>query len=141
MKSRTTLLILAIVVGLATGFWLYGMARTLRGTVNFDIATLVTSLLFGVVFPLLIVSPPLLAAKKYWFHDKMWPPPSWFVAFGVCLLVGGLASEGWILHDEARFVEEVSKTNNQVLYSRSRAWPYQNCSLVVVPGEGIHSID
>ena len=141
MKARIPLLVSAIVFGLATGFWLYGGARTMRETVSFDITAFLSGLAFGVVLPLVVILPPLFTAKKFWLRQKVWPVPSWFVAFAGCLLAGSLASEGWILRDEARFAAEVSKTNSDAPYSRSRAWPNQTGSLVFVPGEGIHSTD
>ena len=111
MKVRTTLLISAIVVGLAGSFWLYGSARTMRETVSFDIAAAVSGFIFGVLLPLVVILPPLLMAKKLWHRDKGWRVPSWFIAFAVCLLVGSLASEAWILRDEAQFSAEVSRLN------------------------------
>lgn len=141
MKVRTTLLVSAIVVGLAASFWLYGGARTMRETVSFDIVASVSGFVFGVLLPLVIILPPLLVAKKLWHLEKGWRVPSWFIAFAICLLVGSLASEAWILRDEAQFSAEVSKTNKEVLYSRSRTWPNQTCSLVFVPGQGIHATD
>ena len=141
MKTRTLFLVSTIVIGLAAGFWLYGGARTMSATVNFDMTAFLAGLVFGFVLPLVVVLPPLLIAKKFWLRERVWPLPSWFVALAVCLLAGSLASEGWILRDEARFSAEVSKTNGSNPYNRARVWPNQTGSLVFVPGEGIHSTD
>jgi len=141
MKTRTTLLVSASVIGLAAGFWLYGIGRTMQETVNFKISAFLSGLVLGVILPLVVVLPPLLTAKKFWLREKVWPLPSWLVALAVCLLTGSLASEGWILRDEVRFAAEVAKTNGEAVYSRGRAWPNQICGLVFVPGKGIHSTD
>ena len=140
MKSRATSLALVIFCGFSLGFWLYGVGRTMRETVNFNTIASLSGLVLGVALPM-VAALPLVIAKKLWFREKVWPVPSWFVAFAFCLLGGSLVSEVWILLDEARFSTEVSKTNSEAAYSRSRAWPNQTCSLVFVPNKGIHSTD
>jgi hypothetical protein len=140
MKSRATLLVSAIVAGLGVGFWLYGIGRTMRENVNFDTTASLSGLLLGVGLPLVVLLPTLIV-KKVWFPEKAWPMSSLLAAFAVALLAGSLASEWWILRDEARFSVEASKTNGGTPYSRSRAWPNQTCSLVFVPGKGIHATD
>jgi hypothetical protein len=140
MKTKTTTLVFAIVVGFAVGFWLYGIGRTMRETVNFNTTALLSGLIFGVALPLAVVLL-LLIAFKLCFLERWWPVCLLFVVFAVSLLGGSLASESWILWDEARFSAEVSKANGRNPYSRPRAWPNQGCSLVFVPGMGIHSTD
>ena len=140
MKSRTTFLVLAIVVGFVGGFWLYGVGRTMRETVNFNTTAFLSGLLLGVGLPLIVVLP-LLIAKKLWFRDKVWPVSLLLVAFVASLLVGSFASEAWILRDEARFSAETTNANPATPYSRPRVWPNQTCGLVFVPGKGIHSTD
>lgn len=140
MKSRTTLFVLATIVGFAVGFWLYGVGRTMRETVNFNTTAFLSGLLLGVALPLIIVLP-LLIAKKLWFREKVWPVSLLLVAFAVSLLVGSFASEAWILRDETRFSAETANANAATPYSRPRAWPNRTCSLVFVPGKGIHSTD
>lgn len=137
MKSRATLLLVATVAGLGIGFWLYGIGRTMRETVNFNVTASLFGLLLSIVIPLLVLLPVLIG-KKLWLREKLWPLSSLLVVFATCLLVGSFASELWILRDEARFSAEVAKTNNANPYSRPRTWPNQTCSLVFVPDKGIH---
>lgn len=139
MKSRS-LLALAIVIGFSVGFWLYSVGRTMRETVSFDSAALCFGLLLGVVLPSVVVLP-LLLARTVWPNLKLWTPPSAFVALGLALLVGSLLSEWWILRDERKFSDEASKASLNSPYSRPRAWPNGTCSLVFIPGKGIHATD
>jgi len=136
MKSRKLFLILEI-VGFGIGFLLYGIGRTMRETVNFNTTASLSGLLLGVVLPLIVILPVLIA-KKLWFRTVAWPGSLLLVAFVASLLVGSLVSEAWILRDEARFSAE---TTNAIPYSRPRAWPNQTCSLVFVPGKGTHGTD
>ena len=55
------------------------------------------------------------------------------------LVVGSGLSEAWILRDESRFENEAARAT--ATYSRPRAWPNQGCSLVFIPGKGVHSTD
>jgi hypothetical protein len=127
-------------VGFALGFWSYSGGRTLCETVGFDARTFAFGLLTGVGLPLFIILPVLIL-KPMWSRKKT-GPASWLIALLVAnLLIGSLISEWWILRDETRFAEEVSKADGQNLYSRARAWPNQSCSLVFVPGKGIHATD
>ena len=112
----------------------------MRETVNLNTTAFLTGLFFGVALPLVLVLW-LFIAKNLWFREKFWPVSSLFVPIAVSLLVGSLASESWILWDEARFSAEVSKAGGGNPYDRPRAWPNQGCSLVYVPGKGIHAID
>ena len=141
MKARTVLLVLATFIGLAAGFWLYGGARTMQETVGLDISAFLVGLFLSFILPLLVVLPPVITAKKFWLREKVWSWPAWVVAFALSLFAGSLASEAWILADEARFAAEVPKRNSEAIYHRARAWPNQNCSLLFVPGAGIHSTD
>ena len=141
MKARTILVVLAAVVGLVTGFWLYGMARTMQETVGLDISAFLLALFLSFILPLLVVLPPVITAKKSWLCEKVWTWPVWVIVFALSLFAGSVASEAWILRDEARFGAELSKRNSEALYSRARAWPNSAGSLVFVPGGGIHSTD
>lgn len=57
-------------------------------------------------------------------------------------LLGCVCAEGWIVYDEGRFRDEVSRhtaAGFTTRYGRARAWPNTNGSLVFVPGRGIHA--
>ena len=127
-------------ISFAAGFYSYGGARTMAETFTFDLAASLYGLLLGVVIPVLFVGP-IAAGKKLWGREKLWPPSALFLLFASSLLVGSLISECWILMDEARFAGEVSRSAGTNLFSRPRAWPNELCSLVFVPGKGIHSTD
>lgn len=142
MKLRTILFVFAMVIVFAIGFWLYGIGRTMRETVAFNTTAFLSGLFLGVGLPLLVILP-LLVAKIIYSHGKVLTVPFSLlvVKFTVLLLVGSIASEVWILRDEASFSAETTKGNVVASYSRPRAWPNQTCSLVFVPGKGIHSTD
>ncbi len=127
-------------VGLALGFWSYGGGRTLCETVGFDVRASVWGLLTGVGLPLFIILP-VIFFKPIWSGGKIRPAFCLAALIVANLLIGSLISEWWILRDETRFAEEVSKTDGQSLYSRTRAWPNQSCGLVFMPGKGIHATD
>jgi hypothetical protein len=139
MKLRG-LLALAIFIGFSVGFWLYSVGRTMRETVSFDSAALCFGLLLGVILPSVAVLP-LLLARTVWPKLKLWTPPWAFVALGLALLVGSVLAEWWILRDERRFSDEVSKASLNSPYSRPRAWPNGTSTLVFIPGKGIHATD
>lgn len=130
---------LAILIGFVVGFWLYGVARTMRETVGFNATASLSGLFLGVVFPLML-GVVLYIANKVWGARKV-RPISLLVAFVICLLVGSFTSEWWMLRDEAFFSTELTKIGPDISYTRSRAWPNQTCSLVFTPGKGIHSTD
>src|SRR3954452_16668495 len=134
MKLRTTVMTLASVGGFVVGFWLYGVGRTMHETVSFHTGASLSGLLLGVALPLMMIVP-LLIAKKPWLREKLWPVPTLLIVVSACLLVGSLASECWLLRDEARFSAEAAKAESNP-YSRPRAWPNQTGGLVFVPGKG-----
>jgi hypothetical protein len=140
MKPRATLLSLAIIVGLGLGFWLYGVGRTMCETVGFTTRASLFGLLLSVVLPR-VFALSLFIAKNLWWREKVWPVTTLCIVFGVSLLVGSITSEFWILGDEKKFAAEVSRVSKDNLYSRPRAWPNQICSLVFMPGKGIHATD
>jgi hypothetical protein len=139
MTWRKGFLISAVLLGLGEGFWCYGGGRTMIETFNFNVKASLVGLALVYLIPLLIL-PILLSAKKLWLPGREWPISSWLTIFAVCLLVGSMISEVCILWDEARFSGEVAQRNGN-LYGRSRAWPNQGCSLVFMPGRGMHSTD
>ena len=132
---------LVSMVGLCIGFSFYAEGRTMGETVGLTWWGLRCGLFLSLFLPVVFALPAAVAAKIFWLNQKLWPLPKVFFAFTGALLIGSLASEAWILTDEARFAAEVSKTTKKVLYSRDRAWPNSGCSLVFVPGRGIHSTD
>lgn len=112
----------------------------MRETVGFDVAAFGFGLLTGVGLPLFIILP-FLVFKTIRLREKIRPTPWLIAVLAANLLIGSLISEWWILRDETQFSEEVSKADGQNPYSRARAWPNQSCSLVFVPGKGIHATD
>jgi hypothetical protein len=126
-----------IVLTFAVGFWLYGVARTMRETVFFNPAATASGMLLGVGVP--VVGAVLcLIAKALWFRQRSWNPLL-LVALAVSLSAGNAASEAWILWDEAGFWAEVASTDGP--YSRARAWPNRAYRLIYMPGKGIHATD
>jgi hypothetical protein len=114
------------------GFWLYGIGRTMRETVGFTASATFTGLVLGFAVPLggiLII--------RLLFHGLSKLQIPWKAA--TILLCACALSEGCIIRDEARFAVEASKANT--VFSRDRAWPNQACSLVSIPGRGIHATD
>jgi len=134
---RTVGICLISVLMFALGFWLYGGGRTLRETVGLDIKASFSGLFLGFLLPM-VAALTILATSRIWF-PKMRPLICLSVALAVALLLGSFASEFWILRDEARFTREANGRGN--IYSRDRAWPNQDCSLVFIPGRGTHSTD
>lgn len=121
----------------ALGFWLYGGGRTLRETVGFDVLASLSGLFLGFFLPM-IFALAILVWSRIW-TSQMRRLPVLSSALAMTLILGSVVSEFWILRDEARFSNEAS--GREVIYSRERAWPNQDCSLVYVPGQGIHSTD
>jgi hypothetical protein len=130
---------LMFVMMFALGFWLYGGGRTLCETVSFDIKASLFGLFIGFLLPIIALLT-ILVLSGIWF-PKMQSLAGLSLSgiFALALLLGSFASEFWILRDEARFSHEAS--GRGIIYSRDRAWPNQDCSLVFVPGLGIHSTD
>lgn len=140
-SSRTSsraVVAVAAIVGVAGGFWLYGMGRTMHETVFFSSAATVSGLLFGFALPFALVSAGVLVAENLRASEKR-HRRAILIGLGASLLIGSVASEGWILRDEAAFSAEVRSVSST--YSRSRAWPNKGCTLVFIPGKGIHSTD
>ena len=138
MKFRKILFVFATTVGLVIGFWFYSIGRTMHETFYFSLAAFSSGMLLGFILPLASIVP-LLVVKRFWFRERIWAVYSLFIVLSVSLLIGCLVSEAWILWDEACFSVEASKFDS--IYSRPRAWPNQTCSLVFIPGKGIHSTD
>ena len=138
MKATVVIRIVVVLLGCATGFWLYSVGRTMCETVGFNASALFYGLLLGVVLPLGVLLP-LLIATTVWPVLKSRTPPLMFIRFGVALLLGGLLSEWWILRDERNFSTETVALDKP--HSRPRAWPNSGCSLVFVPGTGIRATD
>jgi len=138
VKFQRSLFIFTTAVGLIIGFWFYGVGRTMRETVHFNLTAVSSGMLLGMILPLAAILP-LLIVKRLWFRDTTWAASSLFISLLVSLFIGCFLSEAWMLRDETRFTVEASKVDS--IYSRPRAWPNQTCSLVFIPGKGIHSTD
>lgn len=139
MKSRTAFIILGITVGFPVGFWLYGIGRTMRETVNFNTMASLSGLALSILLPL-VAFLPFVIGYRLWPREGKWLISPMLV-WAVCLLLGSVASECWILRDETQFAAEVSQTQGSNSYSRPRCWPNKGCSLVFQPGKAIHSTD
>lgn len=110
-------------------------------TVHFNFKVHAIGLLNGLVFPMLIIAPALLLAKIIWSE---WKPMTFrllVMSAGAGLLCGCVLSECWIQVDETMFDSEISKAAVGMPYTRPRAWPNQGCSLVYIPGSGVHATD
>ena len=126
--------------GFLIGFWLYGIGRTMCETFSFDLRASLLGLLLGLIVPLAIAVPVLLLRNL--LSERKILAASWpMMALGIALALGVLASEAWILHDESEFSAEVSKRGTGNPYARARAWPNGVCTLVYVPGSGMHATD
>lgn len=125
------------IVGIALGFWLYGVGRTMRETVHFSVWAMLSGILLSVLLPTLAAVLLRFLGRLSVRAGSPWP---WLLtSFTVSLVVGSGLSEAWILRDESRFENEAARATTT--YSRPRAWPNQGCSLVFIPGKGIHSTD
>lgn len=140
MKANVFIRVLVIVLVVVVGFWLYGIGRTMRETVGFNVTALCSGLLLGFALPLTVFLP-LLISRTVWPVLKSWTELSSFRALVVALLIGCLLSESWILRDERKFSAETSQATLDRPYSRPRAWPNTGSSLIFVPGKGIHATD
>jgi hypothetical protein len=139
--DRRTLWCAAIAAGVGIGFYLYGVGRTMRGTIGFEPRTSLASLLLSGFLSLPVALPTLLFARLFWLRDRMLSVPLCVSIWAACLLTGACASEARILVDETRFEREVARSSGNSIYSRPRAWPHELCSLVFIPGKGIHGTD
>lgn len=140
MKWKALSLVLAAIAGCVVGFWIYGAGRTMRETVGFDIGSFGCGVLLALGLPYVLVAL-FLIVRQLRPSPTVGCPPSLLIVLSLALLAGSLLSEWWILRDETQFSTEVSKTAQSKIYSRPRAWPNSGCSLVFVPGEGIHATD
>ena len=138
MNPRNGLIAFAGFITCAVTFHSYGMSRTMCETVGFDITAALKGFLFSGMLPLVALLSAVLAMKYFKFGRTY---ITWLLAIAFLLPLTCVASEIWILSDEARFAAEVSKARPATAYGRPRAWPNQGCSLVFVPGAGIHSTD
>jgi hypothetical protein len=140
MKRRVIHVVLVGTIGPMSAFWLYGLGRTMRETVNFHPDAAICGLLLGVVGPLLTLTVALLIGHVCFGLELRQSRPL-AIAFIVSLLVGSLVSEAQILADEVSFSGEVIAAGSTTVYSRPRCWPNRGSSLVFVPGRGIHGTD
>ena len=125
-NSKTyPLLIGSVATFVFVGFYFYSGFRTFGETVGFNLSSTIVGLIFALVLPSIVLSPVLvsISARYRW-------------AFFTSLLFGCMIGEFQLLHDEAAFAKQAAGATT--IYSRDRAWPNGNSSLVFVPGQGIH---
>jgi hypothetical protein len=127
----------AAVSGAAPAFFLYGMARTMSETFGFSATSTASSLMFTVF----LASPVLLLVVFAGLASRKFDPGVPIVVLAAGLFAGCVASEAWLLIDEARFSSEVAALRPGEFHDRGRAWPFQNAGLVFIPGQGIHATD
>jgi hypothetical protein len=126
---------LVFILGAASCFWLYGIGRTLKETVGFNLDASIVGLIIAVLPFTLLIALILITNNSRWLTVRA----SKF--FGVALLAGSLSSELWLIHDERMFVNEITSNSNSTPHSRARAWPNTSCSLVFLPENGVHATD
>lgn len=141
MKARMAFAMAAAAFSCTIAFWFYGNARTLCETIGFNVRALIAGLLLGVVFPALVIITVLIAGRRIWASLKPIPLIRIILTIVTGLLTGSTLSEGWILVDESHFASEIRQGASGIPYSRPRAWPNEGCSLVHIPGRGVHATD
>lgn len=141
MKARIALAMATMLSTCPLAFWLYGEGRTMCETIGLNTRAIIAGLLIGVYFPALTISLALFAVWRFRTGLKSMTLLSMILGIGIGLLTGSILSEWWILVDESRFISEMREAPSGMPYGRPRAWPNEGCSLVCVPGAGIHATD
>lgn len=127
-------------IAFSYAFWVYGVFRTLGEWVGFDFARSLWTFAFGIGMLGVLVLPWLLI-KQYWFPNFAVSARTLTVSVLTGFVLGSVAAELQLLHDERQFFAEVHVQGEDQTYSRERAWPHELCSLVYVPGHGVHATD
>ena len=122
-------------------FWFYGAGRTMYETVGLNIRAMAAGSFIGVICPTLMTISALFVLRRFWTNLKPMTLLSIILGLGIGLSIGSILSEGWILVDESKFASEVHESTSEQGYGRARSWPNEGCSLVYVPGRGIHATD
>lgn len=138
MNARIAFVMVTMVLTFPIAFWLYGIARTMCETVGFHTRASILGLVFGVCLPALATIPAIFVMRRLLENLKPKMLLSIILGAAIGLLAGSVLSEYWILVDEISFMSETAST---VPYSRPRAWPNTNCSLVYSPNTGVHATD
>jgi hypothetical protein len=128
--------------GTAAGaFGLYGGLRGMSETFGFDARTSGGALLVECDLGAPLVLAALLLVR-FVLRERMSGELQTVLVIGCCAgaLVGTFASEALFLWDESQFLDEVT-AHPGANHSRSRMFPHTDCSLVYIPGRGIHATD
>jgi hypothetical protein len=135
-------LVLAIIVALAVGglsFYVYGAVRTMQENIGLAARPLLVSAAFPLV--ILAAAVAIVMAARSFTSGRPAISKRTIVLFAGGWLLGCSASEACILNDERAFAHELSLRPRTESYSRPRTWPNEACSLVFIPGRGIHATD
>lgn len=138
MNARLVVTMVTMILTCPIAFCLYGVARMMCETVGFHTRASIIGLLFGVCLPTLATIPAIFVTQRLFGNLKPRILLSIILGAAIGLLAGSVLSEYWILVDEISFTSEAAST---VPYSRPRAWPNTNCSLVYSPNTGVHATD
>lgn len=124
----------------SAAYWVYGACRTLGEWVGFDFARSLWTFALGIGMLVVLVLPWLLI-KQHWFPDFGVAPRPLMITIIAGFFLGSVAAELQLLHDERQFFAEVRARGEEHSYSRERAGPHEICSLIYVPGQGVHATD
>jgi hypothetical protein len=141
MNARIAFTMTTMVFFCLISFWLYGEVRTMCETVGPNTRAIGSGIFLGMVYPALITISALFVVRRFWTSLKPTSLLSIILGTAIGLLTGSILSECWIRADESRFVSEIHENGAGMHYGRARAWPNAGCSLVYIPGKGVHATD
>ena len=140
-KARIAFAMATMVLACPPAFWLYGEVRTMCETIGLNTRSIFASILLGMVYPALMTISALFVVGRFWSRMKASSLLSIILGMGMGLVTGGILSECWILADERTFASEIQQNGSGEHYGRARVWPNEGCSLVYIPGKGVHATD
>ena len=141
MKARIAFAMATMVFTCPIAFWIYGEVRTMCETIGLNTRAIGSGIFLGMVCPALITISALLFVRRFWTSLKSTSLLSIILGTAIGLLTGSVLSEWRILADESKFASEIRENGTGMHYSRARAWPNAGCSLVYIPGKGVHATD
>lgn len=110
-------------------------------TVGLNSRSIVAGIFLGMVYPALVTISALFVVGRFWPRMKASSLLTIILGLGIGLVTGGILSECWILADESAFASEIQENGSGKDYDRARVWPNEGCSLVYIPGKGVHATD